>query len=79
MSNPEFALIGDGLDAARRPGSMLPIAEGFCPYGHGPLERVQLHGHETGACFRCRCSWRVSGGQVYGAACIPGRHTCGVS
>jgi hypothetical protein len=59
------------------PGFELSIAEGLCPYGHGPLVLVQLHGHESGACLACRCSWRFTGRQVWAAACVPGRHTCG--
>jgi hypothetical protein len=78
VSNPEFPIIGDGLDRLKLPNFALTIAEGFCAYGHGPLQRVQLHGHETGACLQCGCSWRAVGGQIYAAACVPGKHTCGV-
>jgi hypothetical protein len=58
------------------------ITEGFCPYGHGPLEVVELHGKPHGACRPCGCSWRVQdhpvwGRCVWGCACVPGDHTCG--
>lgn len=53
------------------------VSEGFCPYGHGPLAVAELHGELAGACAQCECSWQLTGGQVWGCACIPGLHTCG--
>lgn len=54
------------------------VAEGFCPYGHGPLDVVGLHGRRQGCCRRCGCSWYVQAGQVWGCACTPEEHTCGL-
>jgi hypothetical protein len=53
------------------------VAEGFCPYGDGPLEVVDLHGRRQGCCRACGCSWYVEGGVVWGCACSPDDHTCG--
>jgi hypothetical protein len=55
----------------------LAIAEGFCPYGHGPLVVNSLHGKDFGSCPRCGCSWRSGDdGVIWGVACVPGEHHC---
>jgi len=54
-----------------RPFSPTAVAEGFCPYGHGRLEVVDLHGRQQGACRPCGCSWYAEAGTTWGCACVP--------
>jgi hypothetical protein len=63
--------------SALRSFSFAALAEGFCPYGHGRLDVVDLHGRRQGTCRPCGCSWYVKGGEAWGCACTPEDHTCG--
>lgn len=46
-------------------GMRLLVSEGFCPFGHGRLEKDIVPGH--GWCSTCRVGWKLEGELLHAA------------